>query len=140
MPEAVLLDTGFLVAVVNQADPDHARCVAELERLEGRVLSVEGVLIEAFHLLRKTRGGRAALLGLVQSWQVEWLPLTPEVFAATQEVLRRYDLSRTDWVDATLVVAGSALGVPDVLTLDVRDFSRFRLPGGRRFRIHPAPG
>jgi predicted nucleic acid-binding protein len=62
---SVLLDTGFLVALVNEADPDHAPCAAVWNGLRARVLTVEGVLVETAHMLRRTRGGLEAAIGLV---------------------------------------------------------------------------
>ena len=57
MADPVLLDTGVVVALVNAADPDHDACVAAWTRLRRPVLTVEGVLVEAAHLLREQRGG-----------------------------------------------------------------------------------
>lgn len=52
--------------------------------------------------------------------------------------MERYtDEPRTemDLADAALVWLASETGVTTILTLDVRDFSRYRLPDGRAFEI-----
>lgn len=59
-----LLDTGFLVALLNAADPDHQKCAKVWAQIAGPFLSTEGVLVETAQLLRKTRGG----------WCVQWAP------------------------------------------------------------------
>jgi predicted nucleic acid-binding protein len=43
--------------------------------------------------------------------------------------------SETDLADATLVWLANDTGVLSVMTTDVRDFSRYRLPDGRAFEI-----
>jgi hypothetical protein len=54
------------------------------------------------------------------------------------ELMRRYTESpRTemDLADASLVFLASDTGVTRIMTLDVRDFSRYRLADGRAFEI-----
>ena len=43
--------------------------------------------------------------------------------------------SEMDFADATLVWLAGDTGVLSVMTTDVRDFSRYRLPDGRAFEI-----
>jgi uncharacterized protein len=40
-----------------------------------------------------------------------------------------------DFADASLYWAAIETGVTTILTLDVRDFSRYRLPDGRGFEV-----
>ena len=42
---------------------------------------------------------------------------------------------RMDLADASLVWLAADTGVTQIMTLDVRDFSRYRLPDGRAFDI-----
>ena len=54
------------------------------------------------------------------------------------DLMRRYTQApRTemDLADASLVWLASDTGVSRIMTLDVRDFSRYRLPDGRAFEI-----
>lgn len=46
------LDPGFVVALVNHADPDHERCAEVWRELRAPLLSVDGVLVAAAHRLR----------------------------------------------------------------------------------------
>jgi len=43
--------------------------------------------------------------------------------------------SEMDLADASLYWVAHETGVRQILTLDVRDFSRYRLPDGRTFEI-----
>jgi predicted nucleic acid-binding protein len=40
-----------------------------------------------------------------------------------------------DFADATLYWLANETGVTSIMTLDVRDFSRYRLPDGRAFEM-----
>jgi predicted nucleic acid-binding protein len=52
--------------------------------------------------------------------------------------MRRYTetpKTRMDLADASLVWLAADSGVTQIMTMDVRDFSRYRLPDGRAFEI-----
>ena len=65
-------------------------------------------------------------------------PFAQEALEDMVALMRRYtEAPRTemDLADASLVWLASDTGVNRVMTLDVRDFSRYRLPDGRAFEI-----
>ena len=131
-----LLDTGFLVALVNAADPDHEACARAWKDITGPFLSTEGVLFETAHLLRKHRGGFATAWGLLRSvGTLMSAPTNPRIDRAA-ELMERYADIPMDLVDGTLVALAEASGVLDVLTLDRCVFGAYRC-GARRFRIFP---
>jgi predicted nucleic acid-binding protein len=47
----LLLDTGFLVALLDRSDHRHSRCSSCFAEIEGRLLTTEPVLTEAVYLL-----------------------------------------------------------------------------------------
>src|SRR5687768_12450521 len=77
--DRILLDTGVLVALVNRSDPDHERCKAAWSPRRARIVTVEGVLVEAAHLLRRVRGGARAVVELVTAIPMELHAPTPAV-------------------------------------------------------------
>lgn len=132
-----LLDTGFLVALVNAADPDHEACDRVWNEISGPFLSTEGVLVETAHLVRKHRGGFATVWGLLRSvGTLIAAPTNPRVDRAV-ELMECYADIPMDLVDGTLVAVAEESGVLDVLTLDRRGFGAYRC-GGKRFRVHPS--
>ncbi|MGH7820139.1 MAG: type II toxin-antitoxin system VapC family toxin [Candidatus Binatia bacterium] len=133
----VLLDTGVIVALVNAADPDHARCREAWGRLRGRVYTVEGVLVEAAHLLSRAPGGSDAALGLVLDVGATLVAPTHARLTRARALMSKYQDTPMDLVDALLVVTAEQERVVDVLTLDRRGFETYRIAGGRRFRIQP---
>src|SRR4051812_20173318 len=74
----VLLDTGVLVAISNALDPAHRRCLDALKPLQGELVSVEGVLVEATHLLRRDRHLPADAISRALALGTRFVPPTPE--------------------------------------------------------------
>jgi predicted nucleic acid-binding protein len=131
-----LLDTGFVVALASADDPDHASCAEVWNELRGQLLSVEGVLVEGAHLLRRDRAGPATLLGLVFGAGTELVPMTEERLKRAIGLMEKYHDVPMDLVDAMLVVVAEEQKVRDVLTLDRRGFETYRV-GRERFRVLP---
>ena len=51
------------------------------------------------------------------------------------KLMQKYASLPMDLADASLVWLATETGVTTVMTLDARDFSRYRLPDGRAFEI-----
>lgn len=131
-----LLDTGFIVALVNELDPDHEACVDVWRELRVQLVAVEGVLVEAAHLLRKARGGVEAAVGLIFGAGTELIATTQARADRAVVLMKKYRDAPMDLVDAMLVVVAEERNVRDVLTLDRRGFETYRV-GRERFRIRP---
>lgn len=135
---AFLLDTGFVVALLRADDTDHDRCVEVWTGLRApRLVSVEGVLVESAHLLRRLRGGTAAVTGLVYAGATELVPTTRERAQRTVALMDRYHDVPMDFVDGLLVTVAEERNIRDVLTLDRRGFETYRANGRDRFTVLP---
>jgi predicted nucleic acid-binding protein len=132
-----LLDTGFVVALVNAADPDHERCVGVWRDLRAQLFSVEGVVVECAHLLRKTKGGAAAAVHVIEEAGVRLVPMSELGSKRVLELMDKYRDVPMDFVDALLVTVGERRAVREVLTLDRRGFDTYRANGRERFRVFP---
>ena len=86
----VLLDTGFLVALVNRGDPDHQRCREVWLPLRAEVISVDGVLVEAAYLLRRLKGGPGAAIELAVAARVRLLPSTEKMLNRAIDLMDQY--------------------------------------------------
>ena len=137
MPSKVLLDTGVVVALVNAADPDHTRCRAVWSRLRASIYTIEGVLVEAAHLLSRAPGGSDAALGLVLDAGARLVAPTAARLTRARALMAKYHDTPMDLADALLVVTAEHERIVDVLTLDRRGFEAYRIAGKRRFRIQP---
>ncbi|MDM0017690.1 type II toxin-antitoxin system VapC family toxin [Variovorax saccharolyticus] len=128
-----LADTGFLVALFNDGDAHHAGAVAMLQQLSGRRLyTVWEVLTEAghllddrawFHLLRWAAAGRLTVLAS-----------DPADLSEIDDFTERYADGGADLADVALVFAADRTGIYNVLTVDRKDFDRYRSPRGQRLK------
>ena len=91
---------------------------------------------EASYLLGPPQ--RFTFLRWVAADGVSIFPFDQSNVEGMAELMRRYTESpRTemDFADASLVYLASDTGVNRIMTMDVRDFSRYRLADGRAFEI-----
>ncbi len=136
-PGPFLLDTGFLVALVNAADPAHRACAQVWKGISGPFVTCEGVLVEAAHLLRRAPEGFANAWNIVRATRTMVVSSTRYRIDSAITLMAQYADVPMDFVDASLVVLAGELGVTDVLTLDRRGFATYRFDGRRKFRMWP---
>ncbi len=136
---SVLLDSGVMVALFGDHEP-HATHYQALLKMAAEehwhVTTTWPCVVEASHLLGPLH--RHQLLRWIAEGAVTVFPFAQEDLTEMVQWMERYTESpRTemDLADATLVWLASETGVTTILSLDVRDFSRYRLPDGRGFDI-----
>jgi predicted nucleic acid-binding protein len=131
-----LVDTGPFVAYFDPKDPSHEAVAERLEEFSGQLVTTGAVVTEVMHFLSTTPGGPEAFAELLDSsgtWIADLFD-TPRIVQAA-EFMARYDDTPMDFADATLVLLAEALGVGDILTLDRRGFSAYRMKGRKTFRL-----
>ncbi|HEY3171361.1 MAG TPA: PIN domain-containing protein [Thermoanaerobaculia bacterium] len=128
MTEAVLVDTGPIVAFLNSRDRYHEWSKETFAGIEAPVLSCEAVLSEACFLLRNARGGGEAVLKLLDRGLVR-LPFHLEAETGPiGRLLSRYSNVPMSLADACLVRMSEQISDSVLLTLD-RDFKVYRKHG-----------
>jgi predicted nucleic acid-binding protein len=132
-----LLDAGPLIALFDNTDQHHERFRQLLTRpeLPMRLHTTWPCITEATHLLGARE--RLGLLRWIGAGGVQVFPFDTEDLFDMADWMTRYTEERAemDLADATLYWVAHETGVARILTLDVRDFSRYRLPDGRSFEI-----
>lgn len=133
-----LIDAGPLVAIFDRVDPHHGRYNAMLADVSMplRLYSTWPCIVEASHLLGAV--SRLEMLKWVGLGGVQVFPFDPSALVDMTGWMLRYTevpRSEMDFADASLYWLSGETGVSSILTLDVRDFSRYRLPNGRAFEI-----
>lgn len=133
-------DTGPLIAIVDPAHAnDHARCMKELENLQGTLVTTWVCLAEAMHLAYGI-GGRPfqrALWKLLANPVFEIEPLTKEHGQRMDQMMERYQNVPMDLADASLYVCAEIRSTRRVFTLD-NDFRIYRFDDGGYFEVIPA--
>lgn len=133
-----LIDAGPLVAIFDVADPHHGRYNALLAdvAMSLRLYTTWPCIVEASHLLGAV--SRLEMLKWVGLGGVQVFPFDPSALVDMTGWMLRYTQvprSEMDFADASLYWLARETGVTAILTLDVRDFSRYRMPNGRAFEI-----
>jgi hypothetical protein len=134
----VLADTGPIVAILSRRDQYHRACVEALRDLPGPLFTCWPVITEAAWLLRRDPTAVQQLLNSLDAGFLELLPLTTADAKPIASILKKYRDIRIQLADATLVHLAARDGLDTIFTLDQRDFSVYRLPKGKPFRILPS--
>lgn len=134
----ILTDTGPLIALINQREPEHLRCVRVLGAVRPPLITSWPVMAEAMYLLARVGGWPAqrALWSLVAAGTVEIAPIAPQSITRMQTLMDRYSNVPMDLADASLVALAEDLGHTRVFTLD-SDFHIYRLQGNRAITVIP---
>jgi uncharacterized protein len=136
---SLLLDTGFLYALLNRTEQNHERVLAATRTIhEPVILPVPAITEVAYLLLRDV--GSEAVADFIASLAASDLILeSPQIadYQRAAEVIRQYADSRVDFVDALIVATAERLSITRILTLDVRHFAMFRPSHCKGFEILP---
>jgi uncharacterized protein len=136
---SVLLDAGVMVALFGDHEPHSARYHAlflQAAQERWHISTTWPCVVEASHLLGPRH--RHQLLRWIAAGAVTVFPFDQEQLTDMVLLMERYTeppRSEMDLADASLVWLAAETGVTAILSLDVRDFSRYRLPDGRSFEI-----
>ncbi len=130
--ERLIADAGFVIAITRRSDPHHARAVAFSVKFSGQLVTTSAVVIETCHYL--IPAARINLLNSVgpRLAVVEVPVLSYPDLAAT---IGKYGDREVDFADASLVWLAERSGIREILTVDISDFSTFRLSSGKRFEL-----
>lgn len=133
VPEAVLVDTGLLVALYSTGDPLHAVARQWMAGFGGALHTVGSVLAETAWMLPARDRRRVA--ELASSGVVRLHTPAAEGCARMGWLLGKYADLDPDWADVELVWLAETSGIRRIATLDVADFSVYRVQGRRTFDI-----
>jgi predicted nucleic acid-binding protein len=123
MAASVLVDAGFLVALLSRRDGNHRWAAAQAARLPPPWKTCEAALSEAFHLLGAR--GLSALSALLRRRAVVCAFQMDQETEKVLTLMRKYADVPMSFADACLVRVTEALPDPVVLTTDT-DFRVYR--------------
>jgi uncharacterized protein len=135
---SALIDTGFLLAVLDADDQLHDHCVAALVR-EQRPLLPDAVLPELAYMVLRELGYEVLItfLNSLLRGELELERATRSDLARATEILEKYADNRVDFVDCIVFAMAERLNIRRVLTVDRRHFSSFRPQHYSHFEILP---
>lgn len=125
-----------LFAVDDKHHPRIEALVASMARTGLRLVTTWPCIVEAAYLLDAPQ--RFEMLQWIELGGVQLYPFAPHHLGVMVGWMRQYTergKRDMDLADASLYWLATETGVTEVLTIDVADFRRYRLPGGKAFTV-----
>jgi predicted nucleic acid-binding protein len=135
---ALLIDTGPLVAYLDNADSEHDRIAHAFNELSGALCTTSAVITEAMHLLQDDTRGPRNLAEFIHAAGIHVFESTqPQQLLAAAALIEKYSDVPMDFADATLVLLSDEVGTNQIVTLDRRGFGIYRTRKGKPFQVKP---
>ena len=135
----ILLDAGPIIALFAVDDKHHQRydkLVSKLSSEGLRLLTTWPCVVEASYLLGFPQ--RFEMLRWIELGGAVVYPFEPRHLGDIVSWMRRYTTSgkrEMDLADASLYWLSVETGTTDIMTTDIHDFSRYRLPNRKQFAL-----
>ena len=130
--ERLIADTGFFIAVTRRSDPRHSAAVTFSKNFSGQLITTSAIIVEACHFF--TPSARINLLNSVGP-RLAVIEVPVASYPDMAATIGKYADREVDFADASLVWLAERSGLRQILTVDVSDFSAFRLSNGKRFDL-----
>lgn len=129
MNNQILIDSSFLFALFHHRDKNHLQAVQLFSNLQTGIPFVPDVVLpEVSFLFVRDVGYHAVgqFLGALKPTGVQLIGLNLFDIDTAQEIMRIYQSSKFDLVDACIMALSERLNITKICTFDRRDFSIFR--------------
>lgn len=133
-----LTDAGPLVALLDQDEADHAKCVDQLQSLSAPMVTTWPAFTEAMYLIGEALRwpGQEALWRIVLRGDLRIVETGASMAQRMERLMSKYRDVPMDLADASLVAVAEERRWTKVFALD-RDFRGYRLLGRRPLVIVP---
>jgi len=138
--QASLADAGPLIALIDEEDPHHQRCVDALNTLTPPLVTTWAVIAEAMYRLHQAAGlpAQRILWSYINDGLLDVAELDTERRQWTQHYMDQYGDRPCDLADASLLALAETLLVRRVFTID-SDFYIYVLSDGSLIEAIPGP-
>lgn len=138
--QSIRIDAGQLIALFSVDNKHHQHYDNLIRKLSPdglRLLTTWPCIVEASYLLNAQN--RFELLEWIRLGGGVVCPFSHDNLGSIVKSMKTYTESgkrEMDFADATLYWLAVETGITEIMTVDNRDFSRYRLPNGGFFVIH----
>ena len=129
----ILVDTGFLVSAFEPREKYHSAAIAWLSEHSAPLITLESVLSECCFFLRGKP--RRQLLNAVSNGALAVRHPDSQAYARIASLAEKYRDQDADYADLALIWLAETTGHTRILTLDVKDFSTYRIHGRKKFEL-----
>ena len=133
----VLVDTGPLIAILDERDQHHDRCVQTLSQIRPPLLTTWPVVTEAAWLLRHHKRALRRLLTSEESGLIRLLQLGDDALSELATIANRFKTLQLQVADMSLLLLAERQGLTTIFTLDRRDFEVIRKKSSRTIVLLP---
>ncbi len=120
-----IVDTGFLVALLNRSEQAHPWVKSKISQISDPLLTCEPVITETCFLLHKIHQGEATILKLLETKKLQIPFQLASESSPIQSLMQRYQSVPMSLADACLVRMTELIPESTLLTLD-SDFEIYR--------------
>jgi uncharacterized protein len=132
-----IVDSGPLIAAADRDDRDHARCIAQLQRTDLRLVIPAMVVAEVSYFVNQRAGptAEASFLRGISQFEIEapqgneWLRIA--------DLVEQYADFPLGGTDASVVALAERLNTDVIITLDRRHFGAVRPRHARSLHLLP---
>jgi len=135
--QRILIDTGPIVAWLDENDQHHQACKQYSENLPEVLYTCWPVITEACYLLRRRPEFVNKLLEMVHGGYYELLDIPIDEITEVGGLLAKFNDQQIDLADACLVHLADREGISTVFTVDQRHFQLFRTDSGEPLQLLP---
>lgn len=135
-----LIDTGFLYALINENDSNHRAVISANAYINGKIILPVPAITEVCYFLNRNFNISilADFLDDLSSTQDMIIETpAPQDYRRSAEILRKYNDSNIDFVDACIVAMAERLNITQILTVDHRHFRMFKPEHCESFELIP---
>ncbi len=129
----VLIDSGPLIALFDASDKYHNEAVSFVKANRHPLVTTLASITETLHLLDFNRNAQIDFLEWVYRGAVEIHNIENADFKRLKELTEKYRDLPMDFADSCLVYLAEKLDLNSIAAID-RDFTIYRIKGGREFR------
>ena len=130
---AILVDTGFLVALFNPREPQHLSARNFLQQCHSPLITVEAVVVKTCFFLSDSQ--RHAFLTAITAQALQVIPTDTSAHSRIATLFQKYQDQEPDYADMALIWLAETTDIASILTLDIQDFSRYRIRGRKFFSL-----
>lgn len=141
MKASLIIDSGFLYAVLDSKDTRHRKVTAALASQRKKdIVIINPVIVETAYLLGKRIGHHAmrGFLKRIASGPFHFVCVEKNDINRIYEILESYADAQLDFTDAAITAIAERLDIGKVLTVDQKDFRMIRPKHREYFEILPS--
>ena len=131
--QSILVDAGPLIALADHADKYHRPVKSYLNKFNGRMLTTWPVLAEVCHFLPEQV--QIDFLRWANGGGISVVEMHETALSSLADWKEKYRDLPMDLAGASLIWLAQQTGVLDILTIDRKDFSVYRMPGGKSLHL-----